>query len=383
MIKKFRNGRVAKTWARNRRKWSPPLKRNLIFSIALVAFALSAFYWLALASDRYVSTAHVIIQRTDVAGGQGMDFSSLLGGSGGNRADQLLLRDHLLSIDMLKKLDTRLNLRAHYSDSHHDLLSRMWSVDNSIEHFHNYYLSRVSVEFDDYTGVLIIKAQGYDAKMAQAITSLLVHEGELFMNEIAHSLGKTQVEFLEKQVATMNERAINARQDVLSYQNKKGLVSPQATAENIASIVAALEGQKTTLETQRSALQSYLVQDHSSIIQLNQQIEAINKQLAQEQAKLTSPTGKPLNRTVEEFQRLEMQAAFAQDVYKVALVALEKGHIEATRMIKKVSVIQAPSQPEYPLEPRRYYNTLVFMLVIMLMAGVAQLLAAIIRDHKD
>ncbi|WP_206434391.1 chain-length determining protein [Iodobacter ciconiae] len=349
----------------------------------MITSLFAIIYWLTIASDRYVSTAHVIIQRTDVAGAQAMDFSSLLGGTGSNRADQLLLRDHLLSIDMLKKLDKRLNLRAHYSDSRHDLLSRMWSVDDSIEHFHNYYLSRVSVEFDDYTGVLIIKAQGYNAKMAQAISSLLLAEGEQFMNEMVHSLGKTQVEFLEKQVATMSERAIQARQAVLSYQNKKGLVSPQATAENIAGIVAALEGQKTTLETQRSALQSYLVQDHSSIIQLDQQIAAIAKQLAEEQAKLTSDTGKPLNRTVEEFQRLEMQAAFAQDIYKVALVALEKGHIEATRMIKKVSVIQAPSLPEYPLEPRRYYNTLVFMLVIMLIAGVTQLLAAIIRDHKD
>ncbi|MBY0444107.1 MAG: chain-length determining protein, partial [Burkholderiales bacterium] len=176
MIKKFRNGRVAKAWARNSRKWSPSLKHKLISAIALFSFVASSIYWLAIASDRYVSTAHVIIQRTDVAGGQGMDFSSLLGGAGGNRADQLLLRDHLLSIDMLKKLDARLNLRAHYSNAQHDLLSRMWSVDNSIEHFHAYYLSRVSVEFEDYTGVLMIKAQGYNAKMAQAISSQLLAE---------------------------------------------------------------------------------------------------------------------------------------------------------------------------------------------------------------
>lgn len=78
-----------------------------------------------------------------------------------------------------------------------------------------------------------------------------------------------------------------------------------------------------------------------------------------------------------------MEAAFAQDVYKTALVALEKGRIEATRTIKKVSVLQSPTQPEYALEPRRFYNTLVFILVAMLLAGVAHLLAAIVRDHKD
>lgn len=358
------------------------LQRRLI-SAALIASLVAAVYWLALASDRYVSETHVMIQRTDLAGGQAMDFSSLLGGAGNNRADQLLLRDHLLSVDMLKKLDATLNLRAHYSDHERDMLSRMWSQDAQMEDFYRYFLSRVSIEFDDYAGVLLIKAQGYDSKTAHAIATQLVQEGERFMNGMAHSLAQDQVTFLEKQVAQMNDRAMQARQALLLYQNKKGLVSPQASAETIGTIVAKLEAQRSELQTQRTMLQAYLVAGHPNIVQMNQQIDAVDKQIAQEQAKLASPNGKTLNSTVEEYQRLEMQAAFTQDVYKTALVALEKGRIEATRTIKKVSVIQAPTVPEYALEPRRFYNTLVFTLVAFLLAGVMHLLAAIVRDHKD
>ena len=360
------------------------LLRHPTFGTAIVASILAAVYWLAVASDRYVSEAHVIIQRTDLAGGQAMDFSSLLSGAaGGNRADQLLLRDHLLSVDMLQKLDATLNLRAHYSDAARDPLSRMWSKNFEIEWFYRYYLSRVSIEFDDYAGVLMIKAQGYDPKTTHAITAQLVSEGERFMNQLAHSLAQDQVTFLEKQVAQMNERAGQARQAVLSYQNKQGLVSPQASAENIVGIIAKLEAQRTELQIQRSALQAYLVPSHPSIVQINQQITAVEKQLEQEQARLTSASGRTLNLKVEEFQRLQMEAAFAQDVYKTALVALEKGRVEVTRNLKKMSVIQAPTLPQYPMEPRRYYNTLVFMLIAMLLAGVIHLLAAIVRDHKD
>lgn len=256
------------------------LLRRRIISAAIIASLLAAVYWLLIASDRYVSEAHVIIQRTDLAGGQAMDFSSLLGGAGGNRADQLLLRDHLLSVDMLKELDAVLNLRAHYSDWDRDPISRMWFQDTSMERFHRHYLSRISVEFDDYAGVLMVKAQGYDPKTAQAITTRLVQEGEHFMNGMAHSLAQDQVAFLEKQVAQMNQRAMQARQALLSYQNKKGLVSPQATAENIASIVAKLEAQRTELETQRSALSAYLVPNHANIIQLDQQIAAVENQIS-------------------------------------------------------------------------------------------------------
>ena len=355
-----------------------------ILGAALISSAIAAVYWLAIASDRYVSEAHIIIQRTDLAGGQSMDFSSLLGmANNGARADQLLLRDYLLSVDMLKKLDAALQLRSHFSDSQRDPISRMWQSEPSMEWFHQHYLSRISVEFDEYAGVLLVKAQAYDPKTAQAIVNMLVKEGERFMNDVARKLALEQVGFLETQVAQMHDRAMRARQAVLNYQNKKGLVSPQATAENIAGIIAKLEAQRTELETQRSALQSYLVADHPNIIQINQQVIAIEKQIAQEEAKLVSPTGKTLNRTIEEFQRLEMEAGFTQDVYKTALIALEKGRVEAIRTLKKVSVLQTPTLPEYALEPRRFYNTLVFTLVAFMLAGIAQLLMAIVRDHKD
>lgn len=359
------------------------LPRRSIIGVAVIASLLAAVYWLLIASDRYVSEAHVIIQSTDLDNKQAMDFSSLLGGASSNRADQLLLRDHLLSVDMLKKLDSALDLRTHYSDRSRDPLSRMWFRDASMEWFHRHYLSRISVEFDDYAGILIIKAQGYHPGIAQTITTRLVEEGEGFMNGMAHSLAQDQVAFLERQVAQMNDRAMQARQKLLAYQDKKGIVSPQGTVESITGIVTQLEAQRTALETQHRALAAYLVPSHANIIQLRQQIAAVESQIAQEKAKLTSTSGKMLNRSVEEFQRLEMAASFAQDVYKTALVALEKGRAEATRTIKKVSVLQSPTQPEYALEPRRFYNTLVFMLVALLLAGVAHLIVAIVRDHKD
>jgi capsular polysaccharide transport system permease protein len=389
MIDHIKQSRIAQLSKRTvdwlQETMAPALLRRRIIGLAVIASLLAAVYWLLIASDRYVSEAHVIVQRTDLGGGMAMDFSTLLGAAANsNRPDQLLLRDHLLSVDMLRKLDKALNLRAHYSNWRRDPLSRMWFEDRSMEWFHRHYRSRVSVEFDDYSSVLFIKAQGYDPETAHAITAMLVQEGERFMNQMAHSLAKDQVSFLEQQVTLMNERAIKTRQAMVDYQNKKGLASPLATAASISAIVGQLESQRAELETRRSALRAYLVSDHPSIVQLDQQVAAVENQLALEQARIAAPSGKAtLNRTVVEYQRLEMEAQFAQDVYRTALVALEKGRVEATRNIKKVSVLQAPTQPEYPLEPRRFYNTLVFMLVALLLAGVVHLLAAIVRDHKD
>lgn len=362
----------------------PLWPRSRLLSIVVIASLLAVLYWGIFASDRYVSEAHVIVQRTDLAGGQSFDLLSLLGEVGSsNRADQLLLRDHLLSVDMLNTLDSRLNLRAHYADPAHDLISRMWRKDASQEWFYRYYRSRVEVEVDQTSGVLIIKAQAYDPEMAHAITVVLVEEGERFMNAMAHRLAAEQVAFLEQQVKQMNQRVIETQQDVLKFQDQKGLVSPQNTAENLVGIVNKLQGALTELQTRRSAMRGYLMSNSSDVVELDLQIAAIKKQIAHERQRLASPNGRSLNKTVEEYHRLELQAGFAEDVYKAALAALTRGHIEATRNLKKLSVLQSPTTPEYPLEPRRIYNSVVFVLIALLLVGVVQLFSAIIRDHKD
>jgi len=344
----------------------------------------ASVYWGVIASDRYVSEADVLIEHTQLTAEKTVDLGSLLGGGGGggNRAEQLLLRSYLLSSDMMKKLDAKLHLRSHFGDQRHDPLSRM-STSASQEEFHRYYLSRISVEFDDYSGVLVIKVQAFDPKTAQAITQMLVAEGENYMNEIGHHLAESQVMFLEKQVAEMATRYQQARLAVLNFQNRHDTVSPESTAETDVGSINKLRTTRVELETRRAALLAYLTPEAPGVVDLNVQIAAIDKQIAEQQSRLTGGKGTSLNHTVEEYQRLQMAAGFAEDVYKTALAGLEKGRVEVTRTLKKVSVLQAPTLAEEPLQPRRLYNIVTFVLVTMLVAGILNLLAAIIRDHKD
>jgi capsular polysaccharide transport system permease protein len=352
------------------------------FRAALLAIFLFAIYWGAVASDRYVSEAHVIVDRTDFSGIQSMDFTALLTGKS-NSNDLMLLRDHLLSVDMLAKLDARLDLRSHYNDRKRDILSRMWFRDASQEFFHRHYLSRVSIELDSLSGVLRIISQAYTPDMAQAITKLLVDEGEKFINEMGHRLAREQVDFLERQVAEIYERLMKTRKAALDFQNANGIVSPQGAVETLAAIVARIEGQIVELKGKREAMLGYLSPKAPDIAQINMQIAALEKQLALEKARLTSTQGQTLNRLVEEYQRLEMEAEFAQSVYNTALIALEKGRVDATRTLKKVSIVQSPTLPQYPIEPKRIYNIFVFSLSLLMMTGIIHLITAVIRDHRD
>lgn len=359
------------------------LTRHAFLAAVVLACVLASLYWAVLASDRYVSEAHIVLQRTDSTAGQASDLGALLTGGNGNRGDQMLLRDHLLSTDMLRQLDAGLGLRAHFSDSQRDLLSRLWQADTPDELFLHYMRSRISVEFDDYAGVLVVRSQAYDPNTAYAITRMMVKEGESTMNRLARKLAQDQVTFLEDQVGALGRRAIEARQDVVLYQNNKGLLSPEGTAENLATVVNRLQAQLSELQSRRSAVAGYLTANAPGMVELDLQISAIERQMRRERERLTSSSGQTLNRTVEEYQRLKMAADFSQNVYSQALASLERGRMEAARTLRQVQVLQSPTLPQYPLEPQRLHHSLVSVLGLLLAAALLRLMLAIIKDHKD
>ena len=166
------------------------LRKKPLRAVTAIACACSAIYWLGIASDRYVSESRLIIQSTNLHSGSQIDLGSLISGaSGGNRTDQLLLREHLRSPDMAEKLDEQLQLRQHFAGQG-DWFSRLWSAEASAESFYDYYLRRVAVEFDEFAGVLVLKAQAYEPEIAQRINQALLKEGERFMNQLAHAIAQ-------------------------------------------------------------------------------------------------------------------------------------------------------------------------------------------------
>lgn len=382
------NGRVGgglvAVYRKGRAVLSPVNVFGLIIKLILIYAFLSVLYWMFVASNRYVSEANVIIQKTDSVSNPDVDISTIMPGAATpSRSDQLLLREYLLSEDMLGKLNAALDLRSHFSSHRWDPISRMWFKNAPPEWFYRYWLNRIDVDYDDYSGVLHIRAQAYDPKTAHAIVSMMVEEGQAHMNRLGHELAQSQVDYLATQVTLVHDRFIQATNDLIDFQNRKGLMAPQATAESLNALIDKLEVQKTDVQTQLASLPSTLNKNQPTVVMLENNLSALEQQIAQKRAELTSPSRKTLNYTVDEYQRLQMQASFAQDLYKTALAALEKGRMDSARTLKMVSLLQSPTNPNYPMEPKRLYNTILTLLVAIVLAGIVKLLEGIVLDHID
>ena len=357
------------------------VKTSPQWTVALIAIVLVSFYWFVWAEERYVSRATVVLESPQVATPE-FSLSSLMGGGAGNTADLLLLREHLLSVDMLRLLDQQLGIRQHYSENG-DFFARLRDAEAPIEDLHKYYLRRVEVELDEYAGVLNIHVQGYTPEFAHSMASLLLEAGENHMNEMGHRLADEQVRFLEHQMIRLEERFSDTRTRLLEFQNEYGLVSPTSTVESINQVVATLEGDLARLQAQRNALASFQSAQSAEMRQVERNIEALRDQIIEQRDRLAQAAGDSLNRISAEYETLELQAQFAQETYSSALAALENTRLEAARQLKQVSVLQSPLFPEYPTEPNRLYNSSVFAIITIFLAFILSMIIMIVKDHRD
>lgn len=350
------------------------------WALALLAIVAVTAYWFTWAEDRYVSRAVVVLESPQIAPPD-MSFGALLTG-GGSHQELLLLREHLLSVDMLRKVEDQLDFRGHYSGNG-DYFARLRDAQAPIEDLHRFYERRVDVELDEYAGVLRIEVQAYDADFAHALAELLVAEGEAHMNQMGQRLAEEQVGFLEGQLERLGERLDAARSELLAYQNEHGLVSPTSTVESLNQVVATLEGELASTRARRTAMGSFQSDESSDVRLVEAEVRALEEQIETQQQRLARAEGEALNRISADFQKLELQAKFAEETYSAALSALESTRIEAARKLKQVSVLQSPLYPEYPTEPNRVYNSTVFALITLFLALILSMLILIIRDHRD
>lgn len=349
--------------------------------LCVIAIGCAVLYWAFMASDRYVSTTHIVLQSPEISPA-GMNLSSLLSGTQGS-GDLLLLKDHLESVDMLKKLQDKLDIRSHYANADIDWFSRLNEQDTELENLHRYMQSRISIVFDDYAAVLRIQVQAFSPVMAQQISQTLLDEGEKHMNFMGQRLAAEQVAFIEKQVATLEQRLFAARKELLEFQNKEGLVSPTNTMQAIFAVVSQLETQLALLQAKKKSASSYQSATSPEIVRLNGEIQALQQQISQEKSKMATQSGNALNQVSSVFQTLELKSRFALELYSNALLTLESTRVEAARKLKQISVLQYPTLPEYSTEPRRGHNIVVFMLLALFISSIFHLALAIIRDHRD
>lgn len=279
-------------------------------------------------------------------------------------------------------LDKQLNFHDAWSQSGLDFIHHL-AQNTTYEQFLKYYRDRISVMFDDKTGLLTIQTQGFTPEFAQRFNHAVLQESERFINELSHSIARDQLKFAEDELHLVRRRLDKSKAELLAYQNQNNILDPEASATAATSLVMTLQGKQVELEAELRNLLSYLRDDTPQVIGLRNSIKALQAQIDAEQSKITSPGGKKLNSMAADFEEIKARVQFDTEMYAMAIKAIEKTRLESARKLKVLSVISSPQQPEEPEYPNTLYLLASWLLVCCLLFGTIKLLLAVIEDHKD
>jgi capsular polysaccharide transport system permease protein len=359
---------------------------RLALGLIVLPMLVVGLYLGLIAAKRYVTESGVSVRSATVT-----PTSSTTGISAGltgtasplSYQDTLYLLDYIHSDALLRQLEPKLKLRSHFETPKLDFIFKLWSGATQ-EDFLKYFRNRVELEFDDVSGLLTIRTQAFDAEMSEKLNKAILEAAERFVNDFSQRVAREQMAFSEQETQAAAQRLGEAKTNLVAFQTKNKLLDPVAQTNAASSLTASLQAQLSGQETQLKTLQSYLSKDSFQVQTLRDQVAATRAQLEIERSRTTAEQSNDrLNALTIDYQRLLVDASFAESTYQAALSALQAARLDAARKLKSVVIVAEPTKPESAIYPRYLFDLATLLVLCVIAYAIARLTVATIQEHQD
>jgi len=363
-----------------RRKRSRRLALRLALYVLLPS-AVATTYFAAFASPQFESYATFTVQSSEQKPGLAMDglLAGLAGGVGGH--DALVVRDYVLSRDMLARLDKERGFIAHYKSRSADFISRL-SADASFEDAYAYFGHKVTCDYDQLSSAVTVRVRAFSPEQAAKMSAAILSYSEEMVNKLSDRERRDRTGYAEAGVKRAEERLTAARKVIFGLQQQHSEFNPLATATSLMSIRTGLEAELAKARAEVMQLRSYMQDDAPQLRAANEKVKAISAQVAGESRRLVNPA-KPggLNSSFSDFEAAMVEKEFAQKAYESSMASLEMARADADRQHRYVAVIATPSKPDESTYPHRIRSVLTSFLVCFLLWGTITMMTAAVREH--
>lgn len=350
-------------------------------NIVVIPFFLVVFYYVLLASDRYISeSTFTVMEIENTASNLGFGLLKLGGASG--YEDERIIKEYIISLDLLLYLDKEIKLREHYQSSGADFFSSL-SDSATQEEFLEYYRDHIDVSFDEMSGLLRLEVQAFNRDYAANLLKIILAKAENKVNEINHELAIAQYKFVDKQMYDSKAALKLAKKKLLSFQNKHQIFSPEFQGQSLALITETLESDISREKANLKMLRNVQNDSSSSVILSRERIKALTSQLVDEKRKLTGESDTELNSIMMEYTDYKLEFEFATEAYAAALLMLDKARSDSAKKLKHMIVVSVPSYADEAKYPDKPYILITVLMVLLMTFGVIRMSVTTVREHLD
>jgi capsular polysaccharide transport system permease protein len=359
-------------------------KQNPLFVlIVLLPTILSIFYYGLFASDVYISEAKFVIRTPEKSSPSGIGL--LLKGAGfTNAGDEIhAAQGYLASRDALRELEKGSRFRDAYSRSSISIFNRFDPIglDGSFEALFEYYGKRVRVDFDPSSSITTLTVRAYDPADAKRLNEHLLHMAETTVNRLNARGRQDLIQFADTEVNAAKSSARNAALALSAFRNARGLVDPEKQATIQLQMISKLQDELIAAKTQLREMLGYAPRS-PQISVLRDRIAALESEVRLQSGLVAGGQGS-LATSAAQYQRLMLESQFADRQLGAAMASLQEAQNEARRKQAYVERIVQPNQPDEALEPARIRSIFTTFLLSLIVWGVAAMLLAGVREHRN
>lgn len=355
----------------------------LFFLIVLIPTIISLFYYGLFASDVYISESKFVIRSPEKSTPSAIGL--LLKGAGfTNAGDEIhAAQGFLASRDALRELNKGGSFREAYSRPGISMFNRFDPIgwDGTFEALFKYYKSRVQVEFDSTSSITTLTVRAYDPADARKFNEQLLRMAETTVNRLNTRGRQDLIQFATAEVDTAKAQARSAALALSAFRNARGIVDPEKQAAIQLQMISKLQDELIVTKTQLRELRQYAPRSPQVPV-LETRLSGLEEEVRR-QAGMVAGDQKSLAASAAQYQRLILESQFADRQLAAAMASLQEAQNEARRKQAYVERIVEPNQPDKALEPSRVRSIFTTFLLSLIVWGVAAMLLAGIREHRN
>lgn len=367
-----------------RRHW------GLMFSFIVIVVAplvLVGWYLFSVAKDQYASTVGFTVRQED-----GNGASDLLGGfaaqiSGSSvQSDTDILYEFIQSQGMVAGIDDQIDLGGVYSTYWpEDRVFSIWP-DPSIEELLWYWGRIVRISYEQSSGLLEIRVLAFEPETAQNIAQAILDQSQRLINELNATARADSMKFAQLDLDEAEARVRNSQAALTEFRISTQIIDPLTDLEGRLGVVNNLQQQLAQALIDLDLLSERTNSTDPRITQAERTVDVIRRRIAQERQNFASGEGnidgKDYPTLLAEYERLNVDHAFAAQGHAAARISLDLARANASRQSRYLAAYVAPTFPETAEYPRRITLMALTALFLLLTWSILALVYYSMRDSR-
>lgn len=341
---------------------------------------LSILYFGGLAANRYQAEANFVVRNSKTLSLGAIAGMSQTASVSQVTEDAKVVREYMMSRDVVNDIKTVTNLRDALGLPTLDLIWRFPPLffSSSDEHLYRHLRRLVSIEIDSTNGISTLKVQAFRAEDARQIAKEMLAHSERLLNRLNQRGLRDALATARLNVEATRAAALQAHKALNDFRLRNIVVDPTRIFQIAHETLLELAKASALAAAQLDDLYS-ISPGAPQIASLKSRIAALDAQAFMERKRLTAEN----SRIISDYERLVLEREFAESSYVSAIAAMRAAQFDTSRQHLFLEVINGPAVSDLPAYPHRLWGISAVCFISLCIYGIGMYLDGNLRMHWE